>query len=254
MPKRPRGWLSLLLSTLFCCLLTSPTSAENLISPHYKFSESALGQNGLQDSSSANFQGTSSTGDLGVGESGSLHYGFQGGSVTTNAPRLAVAVTSSTVNFPTFTPGQESMATATFQVLNYTSYGYTVFVAGDSPKNVSANHTIPGMTDDTTTVNAASTPGFEQFGLNLVANATPTAPQNIGANPDNGTYGWAYGNYTAQYGNNGRYKYVDGDSIASATKSGGYTNYTITYLINVARLTPAGSYTSNQQLIVVGTY
>jgi hypothetical protein len=244
----------LLLSVMFCCLLTSPSFADNLVSPHYKFSESTLGQNGSDNSASASFQASNSVGDLGVGESGSLHYGFQGGSQTTDAPRLAVAVTSSAVNFPAFSASQESMATSTFQVLNYTSYGYEVFVVGNAPTNASAGHTIQTMADDTTTTAAESNPGFEQFGLNVIANSPPTSPQSIGANPDNGPYNWAYGGPTPQYGNNGRFRYVNGESIAHATKSGGFTNYTITYLVNVGHLTPGGAYTSNQQLVVVGTY
>ena len=39
-----------------------------------------------------------------------------------------------------------------------------------------------------------------------------------------------------------------------AGKSSGITNYTITYLLNVAGLTPGGEYRSDQTLVVLGTY
>jgi len=255
MSKRQRRRLGLLLSVALGLFLTSPTFADTLVSPHYQFSESTLGANGLPSSASTDYQGSSSIGDIGVGFSGSTHFGFQGGSQTTADPRLAVAITSPTAAFPTFDPTTPAMATATFQVLNYTSYGYSVFVTGGAPTNHTAGgpHTIQPMATQ-----GASTPGFEQFGINLVAN---TSPQNIGANPDNGTYGWAYGAAgdvnnlpNLNYKTANQYVYNDGDLIASANKSGGYTNYTITYLLNVAELTPGGQYSTNESIIVVGTY
>lgn len=226
-----------------CCLAFSPPAfAETLQSPGYKFDESTLGAGGLPDSSSANYQGSSSTGDLGVGEAASSGYRVQGGSQTTSDPSLSFIVNTSGINFSNFSANAPSMATATFSVLNYTSYGYIVQVTGDPPKN--GSHTITPMATAGT-----STPGFEQFGINLVAN---TSPQSIGANPNQGQFG--FGAAAANYNTANNYRYGDGETIASAPKSSGKTDFTLSYLVNVSALTPGGTYTTNQSLIVVGTY
>lgn len=238
--------LKLRASILFfaaCCLVFSPTAfAETLQSPGYKFDESTLGAGGLPDSSSANYQGSSSTGDLGVGEAESSNYRVQGGSQTTSDPSLSVSVNTSGISFNSFSASTPAMATATFSVLNYTSYGYIVQVTGDPPKN--DTHTIAPMATAGT-----STPGFEQFGINLVAN---TSPQSIGANPNQGQFG--FGVAAPNYNTSNNYRYGNGETIASAPKSSGKTDFTVSYLVNVSALTPGGVYTTNQSLIVVGTY
>lgn len=196
----------------------------------------------MLQSSSASYQASSSTGDLAVGNSGSANFQVDAGSQTTNDPALSFSMNNSGVNFGSFTPSSATTTTATFTVSNYTSYGYVVQIAGNPPSN--GSHTITAM-------NTASTsqPGFEQFGINLVAN---TLPVSVGANPNNGQFG--FGSASPNYGTSNSYRYVSGETIATAPKSSGSTIYTISYLVNVGSLTPGGKYTSNQTLIVTGTY
>ncbi len=240
-----------MLLTLLCftTLNTSSAHATDPTSTNYHFSESTLGAGGLPLSNSANFQGSSSTGDLGVGESASANYGFQGGSQTTNDPTLSFAINTGIASFGNFSPSIPAMTTTTFSVLNYTSYGYAVYVTGNTPTN--DGHALPPMATHGT--NDTSQIGFEQFGMNLVAN---TSPQSIGANPDNtsGGGGFSFGQAWGDYLTSNKYWYGDGDIIAKGLKSSGVTNYTISYLVNVAALTPGGQYNTNQTLIVVGTY
>jgi hypothetical protein len=105
-------------------------------------------------------------------------------------------------------------------------------------------HTISNMT--TTNVSQV---GIEQFGLNLVANTSPTS---FGANPDNGSFG--FGLVATEYSTPNEYRYVPGELVASAPKDSGITQYTVSYIANVASLTPGGRYAADQTLIVVGTY
>jgi hypothetical protein len=91
--------------------------------------------------------------------------------------------------------------------------------------------------------------GIEQFGINLVAN---TLPISFGANPDNGQFG--FGSVASGYNTPNNFRYVNGETIASASKDSGITNYTISYIVNVAPLTAGGTYTANQALVVTGTY
>lgn len=228
---------------LLCATFASDVViAQTLQSPNFRFDESTLGGGGQIQSSSANFQSSSSIGDLAVGESASTNFQVQSGSITTNDPALSFVMNSTNANFGDFTPTASSVATASFSVSNYTSYGYVVQIAGNAPSN--GAKTLPAMplTDDPLI-------GTEQFGINLVANTIPTS---VGANPSYGPF--AVGTPTANYGVANKYRYVSGETIASAPKSSGSTTYTLSYMVNVNSVTPGGQYTSNQTLIVTGTY
>ncbi len=242
MSKRFVGWVGTCLCLVFGVVSVSPVFAQTLQSNSYKFDESTLGQGGLPNSASTNYQGSGSTGDLGVGTSASANYGLQGGSQTTSDPALSFSVNSSSVSFPTFSAAAAVMATTTFSVTNYTSYGYIVLVSGSPPTY--SGHAISAMATTGT-----SSPGFEQYGINLVAN---TSPQSIGANPNQGQFG--FGVAATNYNTANNYRYVDGETIASAPKSSGQTVFTVSYLVNVGALTPGGTYSTNQTFIVVGTY
>lgn len=212
-----------------------------LQSAHYKLDEGVLGAGGSIQSGSTNFQSRSSLGDLSVGHSESSNYQVESGSTTTKSPNLSFSVNAST-SFGSFSAGSATMATSTFSVMNYTSYGYVVQIIGTTPTN--NGHSLTAMSTA-----SSSVPGSEQFGINVVAN---TLPQVIGANPDNGGFG--HGEAAANYSTPNKYRYVSGETIAKAPKSSGVTNYTISYMANVAGLTPGGKYTSDQTLVVTGTY
>ncbi len=236
------GRIGICLCLLFAFVFVPDVFAQGSSSNSYKLDESAVGQSGLPDSASSNYQGSGSVGDLGVGESASTNFGTLGGSQTSPDPNLIFSVNSSGASLPEFSAGTPSMATVTFSVLNYTSYGYVVLISGDAPTN--ATHSIATMA-----ATGTSSPGFEQFGINLVAN---TSPQSIGANPNQGQFG--LGIAAVNYNTPNNYRYVDGETIASAPKSSGQTDFTITYIVNVGALTPGGTYSTDQSLIVVGTY
>lgn len=221
--------------------LSSLASAAPSQSTNYKFNESAIGSGGLIQSSSANYQGRDSIGDIGVGPAASSNFRIAAGSTTTNDPALSVAV-NGTINFNAFSAATATTATTTFTVLNYTTYGYIVQIIGNAPSNGST--TIAPMA-----TTGPSVAGTSQFGINLVAN---TSPVSVGANPNNGQFG--YGTVAGNYATSNSYRYVSGETIAQATRNSGTTTYTITYLVNVPALTPGGIYSSAQTLIVTGTY
>lgn len=241
MPKRLAGWVGVLLLTAYCISCTTTTVSATQ-SPNYRFDESTIGSGGLIQSSSTNFQSSSATGDLAVGDSASGNFQVESGSQTTNDPTLSFAINNFDANFGSFSASSATVTTASFSVSNYTSYGYVVQMLGTPPTN--GNHTITPMA-----TTATSQTGIEQFGVNLVAN---TAPISVGANPNNGQFG--FGEASPNYDTTNQFRYVSGETIARAPKSSGVTTYTISYLINVGSLTPGGKYKSNQTLIVTGTY
>lgn len=218
------------------------TNVSALQSSNYRFDETAIGTNSLLDSSSTNFQVNSAVGDLSVGNATSANFQVESGTQTSADPTLSFAILSSSANFGAFSATTATVATTSFSVKNYTSYGYVVHIEGAPPTN--GSHVISPLSTTST-----SSAGAEQFGINLVAN---TSPVSVGANPDNGSFG--FGQVAAAYGTPNQYRFVNGEIIAQAPKSSGETIYTISYLINVTALTPGGRYDSNQTIIVTGTY
>lgn len=233
---------TLIITLIFCITLKTNLAYAELQSQNYRFDESAIDSGSLVEGSSSNYKATTATGDLIVGESSSSDYQIETGSKTTDDPALSFNISSGNIAFGDFTTSSATVTTATFSITNYTSYGYVVQIFGNSPTN--GNHSIKSM--DTT---ESSIPGTEQFGINLVANTTPT---NFGANPNNGQFG--FGVASENYNTGNKFRFVSGEIIASAPKSSGTTLYTISYLVNVSSMTPGGRYNCGQTVIVTGTY
>lgn len=243
MLQRIVGWGALVAIVAYSLVGHAPAViAQSLQSSNFRFDESTIGAGGLNQSNSTNYQSSNSTGDLSVGNTASGNYQIDTGSQTTNDPTLSFALNNTDINFGNFTASSASVTTANFSVSNYTSYGYVVQIAGTAPSN--GTHTLDAMA-----IKGPSQSGIEQFGINLVAN---TLPVSVGANPNNGQFG--FGVAAPAYATSNEYRYVSGETIAFAPKSSGVTTYTLSYLINVGSLTPGGQYKSNQTLIVTGTY
>lgn len=236
-----------LISVLFgLAVLVSPVAAEAPSSTNFRFDETSIGLTNSVESSSANFRDQSTAGSAAAGSSSSDNFQTEAGSNTSPDPNLTFTLNSQAANFGSFSTTQAATTTASFSITNYTSYGYVVQIAGTPPTY--ATNEIDAMG-----ANAGSQPGTEQFGINLVAN---TSPVSFGANPDNGTGPdeFGFGEAAPNYANPNQFRYVPGETIAMAPKSSGKTDYTISYLVNVANLTPGGTYGSDQVLIVTGTY
>lgn len=238
---------ALLLIGFLVCFGGTIASAQSS-SSNYRIDESFIGPGGSLESNSTNFgtaPGQQAVGNTAVGESESSNYRAQSGSVTTDDPSLSCTVGSSSVNFGSLSTSVASTATATFSVLNYTAYGYVVQIVGSPPST--GSYTLAGMSS-----NGSSTPGTEQFGINLVAN---TAPTTFGANPvQTPDSSFSSGAAATNYNTTNSYRYVSGETIASAGESSGLTDYTISYIINTATTTAGGSYTGEQTVVCVGTY
>lgn len=230
------------LALLIIVISVDAASADTLKSTNYQLDENSAGTDGLINSSSTSYQTLQSIGGDAVGNSSSTNFQVQAGSRTTPDPTLSFAVLTYNSAFGSFSPTVTSTTTSTFSVIDYTSYGYAVQILGTPPTN--GAHSITAMSSTGT-----STVGTEQFGINLVAN---TSPSVFGANPNNGSFG--FGAASTNYNTANNYRYVSGETIASAPKSSGETIYTISYIVNVSSITPGGQYSSNQSIVCTGTY
>ena len=223
-------------------MVTVTFADSDLNSTHYHLDESLVGGGGLVQSSSSSFQSRQDIGSAAVGDSSSTNFQIDSGNITPAYPALIFGITNNNATFNDFSPLAAATATSTFQVSDYTSYGYVVQILGNPPQ--SGPHTITAMA-----AGDVSRPGTEQFGINLVHN---TSPRSFGADPDHGQFG--FGSAATNYDTPNTFRYVQGETIVSAPKSSGVTTYTISYIVNVTSVTPGGSYASNQELVCTGTF
>lgn len=222
-------------------------AAPTYVSPNYGVDEVFMGSGGLNDASSASYKARASLGDTAVGNASSTNYQAYGGFTTTPDPYLELTVNSINVDLGYLSTSETKYTSATFQVRTYLASGYVAVNGSDPPYNsAGATHTLANLTSPT----AAAT-NAEQFGINLVDNATPNVGATLQQLPD---ASYSFGTVAADYGTADLYKYVKGDIIASSPKSSGLTLYTVSYIYNISSATPAGEYNFNHVIVVTSTY
>lgn len=172
--------------------------------------------------------------NYGTGLYGTCVYGGQ-----LNDTALSFSVNTSSVNLTATSITSTGTGTATFTATQQCSdLGYIVTVNGTAPTN--GSHTLTNLASAT-----ASSVGTEQYGINLVANSTPS----VGANASGGS-----GTAAAGYNTANLFKYVSGDTIASTATYSAQTTYTISFIVNASKTTPGGLYSGTQTLICTATY
>jgi hypothetical protein len=244
MRAKVAGFVGLLL-----CAIVSNTSVvrAQYTGTNYKIEEAQVGAvGGDNDLQGTSFRGRAGVGDTAVGIVAGSTYQAVGGFTTSDIPELELSVNTLNLNLGNATASTTLTGTGNFGVRVYLSSGYTVYTRGGPPLNESGV-SLPGM--GTTGTSAI---GTEQFGINLVAN---TAPATFGSVPQqlpDGTF--SFGSVAANYNTANNYRYVEGEAVAQSAQSSGVTNYTISYIVNIATITDAGVYTMQHQMIVVATY
>lgn len=215
-------------------------------STNYSIEESFIGPGGLLDAGSSNYSLRASLGDTGVGNSASANYQIYGGYTTTDQEYLEVFVPASVIDMGVQDPSSTSTGSGTFYVRSYLAHGYVVTTASDPPTNANGD-VIDGMS-----TRAAPTTGQEEFGINLVAN---TILGGFGNNPNqipDNTFSFGYA--ASDYDVPDEFKYVADDVVAQSDSSSGVTEYTISYVMNIEPLTPAGLYTMEHSLVATSTF
>ena len=224
-------------------------------SSNYKVNEYTFGAGGDFGLNSPNYQGQGSLGVTGVGDFSSANYRSNVGFLTQDTIFLEENVSSSTINLGELTTTSTGSGSASFTVKTYLSQAYSVLTMSNGLTQEE------GYQMSTLSSPTASSQGTEQFGMNLVKNTNFCgAGCDLGADPANQPDNtFADGKAATGYNTANLFKYVQGDAIASAPKTAGnqaigQTQYTISYIANVAPLTRAGTYTMNHNIVVVGTF
>ncbi|MDO8265856.1 MAG: hypothetical protein Q7T41_02855 [Candidatus Saccharibacteria bacterium] len=215
-------------------------------STNYSVDESSF-SSGSGSGSSASFSSTVSAGDLGVGSAFSTNYQAYAGPISPNEEYLEMVVTPATIDLGTLTDLTTATGTAQFYVRAYLNSSYSVITASVPPTNENGD-TLSPMTST-----AAPAIATEQFGINLVNNASP----NIGADPvPQPDSSYANGQPATGYDTVDQFRYNQGEVIAEngSSPAWGQTNYTISYIANISGITEAGLYQMTHALIAVSTF
>lgn len=237
----------ILIGLLLVLVFPIGVSFAQYTSPNYQVDETFFGAGGNLQNQSANYQAKTAAGELGVGNVSSPRYQAYAGFNTTDRILLEVNVSGGVFDLGVLDTGQAHANTASFTVRDYLSDGYTVQITGHTPQN--ENYFLAPMSSA-----ASSSPGTEQFGINLTTNnlsgigpfgATPSQV------PDN-TFGFGY--VDPPYDTSNLFKYVDGDTVAQSDRSSGVTQYTLSMMANVSRTTPGGAYGTSLFVRAVPVY
>lgn len=224
-------------------------SAQVPSSGSYMVEEAGFTSGSSIDANSASYNARVSAGELAIGQSESGSYIGMAGFITPDQEYVELVIPNIEVNMGVIDPGTPGVGTATFTARAYINNTYVIISPRDPPVNESGDQIDP------ITTAAAFDSTQEQFGMNLVAN---TSPVTQGADPsrqplDDGTF--AFGEAAAGYDTSNQYQYNPGDIIAQSVIRGyGETEYTISYLLNVTTVTPAGLYRMEQDLVITATF
>ncbi len=243
-----RSGINLIVLAVLLGTSSIPTvSAETSSSTNYQVVETDFGNSSTLESCSVEYCSRSSAG----GSSGTAAGSTEGsqnkaefGPITPNEPMLEMIVDPGVSSLGKFTPEQTSTKTSTIKIRNYLSDGYTVQIVGTPLSYDGHVLTQLGSTN-------VSTPGVEQFGMNVVSNSVPNIGEDPVQVPSSET---SFGEASPGYDMANMFTFNDGDIIARSTKESGRTDYTISMIVNVSTSTPAGAYSGDFSAVVVPVF
>jgi hypothetical protein len=240
--KRLSGFLATILVII---LLPIAAYAAKSSSTDYQVNEVFFGSGGALNDCSTSYCAKESAGETTVGNPKSANYQVHAGFNTNRTPYLQFIVNGTNLNIGVLSTGSATTANATFSVKSYLSSGYVVATVSTPPTNNA--YTMSALSTPT-----ASSPGTEQFGMNLVANTSPATFGAVPTQVPSSTF--SFGTVASGYNTANKYEYIPGSTIASSTVSSGETDYTLSYIYNISNTTPGGTYSFNDVLVATATF
>lgn len=147
--------------------------------------------------------------------------------------------TGSLAGFGEFSTRSASTLTTQFSGASNDLFGYSTYISGGTM--TAGNEIIPPLA-----TNAASLTNVSQFGINLVANSSPSAGSNVS--------GSGVATPASGYGTQNSFRYNSGELIARSTAPTEYNRFTVTYLVNINEDQRAGIYASSYTFIAVASF
>jgi hypothetical protein len=244
--QRPWRYSKLILLAVFITIGGTGTAfATTSTSNNYQVSETQFGGGSSLESCSGQYCAKTSIGNIGGNTGGSSSGGNATfGDLPDGEPRLEMIVDPGVSKLGVLTTEQTATKTTSVQIRNYLGDGYTLQIVGDPPKF--AGHTLSTPSSPT-----SSTPGVEQFAINVTSNSTP----NVGAAPLQVPSGiTTFGVVDGDYDNSNQFMYSSEDVIARSDAKSGRTDYTISFIINISNATPAGHYEGEYSAVLVPAF
>lgn len=234
---------------LFVAILSfgaSAANAETSSSTHYKVTDTDFNAVSNSKACSDQYCAKVSLGDASADTSTSPASTAQFGTIATtdSDPLLEVIVDPGISNLGTLSAETTAYKTMMVRVRTYLSDGYVLQIVGSPPKY--GNHTLAALSSPTSLA-----PGTEQFGLNAVANTTPSVGADPLQLPSNQT---TLTTLNDDYKITNKYKYSNGDEVARSTSASGRIDYTISMVVNISNSTPAGRYSGDFSAVVTPLY
>lgn len=217
----------------------APVCFAEMSTSNFRITSDVIGSFGSKESSSS-FELGDTGGEVGTGPGSSTNFNLSAGfwSVVGDDAVLVFHITQGVADLGTFSSSVVRYGTANFDVASNAQGGYAVQFSGDS-LSFESNSISPLSSP------AASSPGTEQFGFNLVANTIP----GIGVDPVGGE-----GQVSSGYSTPNLFKFVPGDTIAESPSPSNTTSYTMSFITNVTNASAAGEYFSRITLVATGRY
>ena len=134
-----------------------------------------------------------------------------------------------------------SSKTSEGQIVLASNAGNGLGVWVDGNTMTSGTNVVPALS-----ANDVSRPGTSQFGINLVANSTPS----VGQNPS----GPGTSTPTANYSIPNRYRFVSGEQIIGTNDVTDLRKFTVSYLVNVAKDQSPGIYVTTLSYICLANF
>ena len=148
-------------------------------------------------------------------------------------------IAGNTVSLGNGSPTTTSNGTSVMAISTNAPTGYSVTINGSTL--TSGVDTITALAAQT-----ASTVGNSQFGINLKANTTPSVGSNVS--------GTGSGTDTANYGTADQFRFVTGDSVASALIPTNSNTFTVSYIGNIAGITAPGIYATSLTFVATANF
>ncbi|MEO5628094.1 MAG: hypothetical protein ABIQ89_04390 [Candidatus Saccharimonadales bacterium] len=152
---------------------------------------------------------------------------------------LSFTLAAATVALGTLTSGTTGSGTSTMSASTNAANGYAITVAGGTL--TSGANTIAALA-----ANTASTQGTAQFGINLMANTTPSVGTAVS--------GAGTGAPATNYNTANSFRFGTGETVASAAAASNSNTYTVSYIANIPGNQAAGAYSTALTYIATATF